>query len=65
MLRRLNKLERKFRNFDVPAETKRTVQHFRTTIFSMFDAIDEDKDMLKNLIYINRKIIQLENQFAA
>ena len=64
MLRRLDRLERRFRNFTVPAEKRTMVIHFRNTIFSMFDAIDDDKDMLKNLIYINRKIVQLEKEFV-
>lgn len=31
----------------------------------MSDSIDDGKDMLKNLVYINRKILQLEKEFAA
>lgn len=65
MLRRLDGLERKFQNFNVPVEKRTMVKHFRNTIFSIFDAIDDDKDMLRNLVYINRKIIQLEKEFAA
>ena len=65
MLRRLDRLERKFRNFNVPVEKRTIVKHFRNTIFSMFDAIDDDKNMLKNLIYINRKIVQLEKEFVS
>ena len=64
MLRRLDWIERKFRNFNVPAEKKKMVEHFRSTIFSMFDAIDDNKDMLKNLIYINRKILEIEKEFG-
>ncbi len=64
MLRRLDMLERKFRNFDVPAEKRTMVKHFRNTIYSMFGAIDDGKDMLRNLVYINRKIHQLEKEFV-
>lgn len=64
MLRRLDRLERELRNHNVPAE-KKMVKNFRSTIFSMSDSIDDGKDMLKNLVYINRKILQLEKEFAA
>lgn len=64
MLRRLDRLERKFKQFDVPVENRKMVKHFRKTIFSKFDSIDDDKDMSKNLIYINQKIAQLETEFA-
>ena len=64
MLNRLSRLEKRFRNFNVPAEKRALVRHFRNTIFSMYDSIDEGKDMLNNLIYINRKTIQLETEYA-
>lgn len=64
MLNRLSRLEGRFRNFDVPGEKRELVRHFRNTIFSMYDSIDEGKDMVNNLIYINRKIIQLETEYA-
>lgn len=64
MLRRLDKLERRFRCFDVSAEKKKMVKHFRSTIFSMFDGNDDYKDMLHNLVYINRKIVLLEKEFT-
>jgi hypothetical protein len=65
MLNRLSRLDRRFRNFDVPVEKRALVKHFRNTIFSMYDSIDEGKDMLNNLIYINRKIVQLESEYMA
>lgn len=65
MMRRLDVIGRRLRNFDVPAEKRTVVTHFRKTIFSMFDSIDDGKDMLNNLIYINRKIVQIEKEFAA
>ena len=64
MQNRLSRLERRFRNFDVPEEKRALIKHFRNTLFSMYDSIDEGKDMLNNLIYINRRIVQLEVEFA-
>lgn len=65
MFNRLDRLERRFRNFDIPNETREIVKNFRKTILCMFDGIDDGKDMRGNLIYINRRIVRIEKELAA